>query len=268
MAQNPTLSEDELKQFDAFGFVLRRQTFDASEVADFIDALEAVCARRLGHPPGAADAVWERSFAESHPTLMKLLCDDRVFLPVVEILGEDFLWVGSEGMWGFEEKLANHHWHADGGWIPEQISPHRLKVMLYLDRQDRDTGALRIMPGSHRSPYHDALLPCNDEHAKPGTPSFFGLPGQELPGLAIETEPGDLVFFNNWLFHSVYGKIHPRRSLVLQYIGAPRTEAHRAGMRDGAEQLTPHENLTDSGDPRIRQIVERTQRALASLQAS
>ena len=70
-------------------------------------------------------------------------------------------------MWGFEDKLADHHWHADGGWIQEQVAPYRLKVMLYFDPQSRDTGALRIMSGSHRSPYHDALLPWNEVHSTP-----------------------------------------------------------------------------------------------------
>ena len=42
---------------------------------------------------------------------------------------------------GFEDKLADHHWHADGGWIQEQVAPYRLKVMLYFDQQSRDTGA-------------------------------------------------------------------------------------------------------------------------------
>ena len=74
----------------------------------------------------------------------------------------------SEGMWGFEDKLADHHWHADGGWIQEQVAPYRLKVMLYFDPQSRNTGALRIMSGSHRSPYHDALLPWNEVHSTLG----------------------------------------------------------------------------------------------------
>ena len=269
MTQHPALSNDELDQFDAFGFSVRRQTFAAAEVSTFIETLESVCTQLLGSPPGPGAAVWEHYFAETHPTLMKLVSDDRIYEPVSQILGEDFLWVSSEGMWGFQEKLANHHWHADGGWIPEQMSPHRLKVMLYLDPQSRDSGALRIMPGSPRSPYHDALLPCNEVHDKVGMPLFFGMRGEELPGLAIETKPGDLVFFNNWLFHSVYGKVHPRRSIVLQFTAPPTTEAQRNALRNNGDgdRMAVHENLAASDDPRIRKMVERTRRIAESLQS-
>ena len=45
---------------------------------------------------------------------MKLVEDDRIYLVMEKLLGEDLIWIGSEGMGGIDPELANHSWHFDG----------------------------------------------------------------------------------------------------------------------------------------------------------
>ena len=251
------LTADEAAQFDALGFVVRRAAFGAAEVGSVVRALESVCADFLGRPPGGKDVVWESHFVERSAALTDLIADDRIYLAVCDLLGDDVLWSGSEGMWGFDDSLADHDWHADGGWLREQMAPYRLKVMLYLEPLRRDTGALRIIPGSHRSLLHESLLPFNRASLPGGSLRYFGRRGRDVPAHAIETDPGDVVFFNNWLFHAVYGKVYPRRSVILKFVSMPRNDRHRALLRRESSIRADNRSLARRADPRLRQLAAR-----------
>ncbi len=251
------LTADEVAQFDALGFVVRRGALSAVEAASVVRELESVCAGFLGHAPGGGDVVWESPFVERSPALTDLVADDRIYLAVRDLLGDDVLWSGSEGMWGFDDRLADHDWHADGGWIREQVASYRLKVMLYLEPLRRDTGALRIIPGSHRSLLHESLLPFNDASLPGGSRRYFGQRGADVPAYAIETDPGDVVFFNNWLFHSVYGKVHPRRSIILKFVSMPRNDRHRVVLRREPKIRSANQLLARRAGARIRALTER-----------
>ncbi len=250
------LSAGEVAQFHALGVVIRRGALSSAEVDSVVREMESMCADFLGHAPGDEDVVWESQFVERSLMLTDLVADDRIYRAVCDLLGEDVLWGGSEGMWGFDS-LADHHWHADGGWLREQMEPYRLKVMLYLDPLRRDTGALRIIPGSHRALLHESLLPLHEATAAGGNHRYFGQRGEEVPAYAIETDPGDVVFFNNWLFHSVYGKVHPRRSIILKFMRMPRNDQHRAELRSAPRVRADNELLARHGNASLRAMTER-----------
>ena len=63
---------------------------------------------------------------------------------------------------------------------------------MYLDSATKDTGALRVIPGSHKhgSPDHFEVL-----RPRPNEPDFrpFGLAPTEVPCWPLETEPGDVL---------------------------------------------------------------------------
>lgn len=147
---------------------------------------------------------------------MDLIADDRIYSPMRDLLGEDFVWVGSEGMYGFSEQLRDHHWRSDGDKDLQKLAYKHIKVMLFLDPLRRESGALRVIPGSHRLPLYKALVPFQDVHANEH-PTFFGQEGAEIPAYAVETDPGDMVLFNQWLFHAAYGKTGHRRTIVLKF---------------------------------------------------
>jgi ectoine hydroxylase-related dioxygenase (phytanoyl-CoA dioxygenase family) len=201
--------------------------------------------------------VWQQPFVELHPTLVDLIADDRIYSPIRDLLGEDFVWVGSEGMYGFSEQLRDHHWHSDGDKDVQKLAYKLIKVMLFLDPLRRESGALRVIPGSHRLPLYKALVPFQDVHANEH-PTFFGQEGAEIPAYAVETDPGDMVLFNQWLSHAAYGKTGHRRTIVLKFAAGPVEDGHLAMLGEQKKSVfKPHEALQQSANPRIRQMAER-----------
>ena len=250
------LSSGQIAHFHTFGYLVIRQAFTGDEVRELIREAAAACAQKLGRDIGEEEWLWEGDFVESRPALMRLVADDRIFMALEELLGDRLIWIGSEGMWGIDPKLVDHTWHFDGYKTSQHLDYPRTKVMLYLDPQKKDTGALRVIPGSHRDPFHEALLPLQDAH-NDGDTHCFGADGPRIPGCAIETEPGDIVFFNQWLYHAVYGKAGKRRGIVMKFGPLPRTEAHRVMLREGSPSVfQPHPSFLKSRRPRIRHLVE------------
>ena len=109
------------------------------------------------------------------------------------------------------------------------------KMTFYLDPMTPDTGCLRVIPGSHRidSYWHRSLDPdwrngrgninLNDAEA------VWGLPPSDIPGsVALETNPGDLVFFNHTIFHASFGGGNRRRMFTLNLTKRGKTEAEIA----------------------------------------
>ncbi len=250
------LSRIQITHFHTFGFLVIRQAFTRDEVKVLIREADAACAKKLDRDIGETESMWQVEFIEERPALMKLVEDDRIFLPMKDLLGEDLIWIGSEGMWGIDPKLADHSWHFDGDRTSQYPDYLRTKVMLYLDPQRKDTGALRVIPGSHRDPFHQALMPLQEAHQRADS-DCFGVEGPQIPACAVETEPGDIVLFNQWLYHAVYGKVGKRRVIVLKFGPRPHTEEHLAMLRDGAPYVfRPHASFRGSERPRIRHLID------------
>ena len=250
------LTEAQIAHFQTFGLLVIRQAFTRSEVEALIREADAAYAAKSDREKDGSSSMWTSEFVEERPALTRLVEDDRIYLSISELLGEDFIWIGSEIMWGIDPTLADHTWHFDGHKSPRHLDYPRTKVMLYLDPQRKDTGALRVIPGSHRDPLHKTLFPLQDAHLG-GDPSPFGVEGAQIPAYAVETNPGDIVFFNQWLYHAVYGKVGKRRVIIFKFGPRPRTDAHLAMLRDGAPSaFTPHPAFRDSERPRIRRLAE------------
>ena len=241
--------------FDVFGFLCLRQAFDSEEIADIRRAADEVFAADRGgvaddgRPQGLAP------FAERHPRLLDLAEDDRVYAVVEDLLGPGFLWSGSEGnKEGISEK-GEHNWHADRPGA-EETEYLRLKVMVYLEPTTREQGALRVIPGSHRMPFHERLWPLQAQHYIDGTiGDSFGVQGEEVPACILEIVPGDVVFFHHSLFHAAYGKFPARRYIAFKFVTRPNTEAKLRSMQKYAAYAFDVDPVLLER-PRLRAIVE------------
>ena len=170
---------------------------------------------------------------ERSPVLLSLIDDARLYDKLQQLLGERFVFCGSEGNHGVAGSPTAHHWHADRPGAAE-LGYLRIKVMLYLVPMTQDNGALRVIPGSHRAPLHQALLPFNQRHVEKD-PIFFGEHGSNIPAHVIDTDPGDAVLFSQTLF--------PFR-ILQDTTGSP---VHRAEVCELAEQLCPVRELAALG---------------------
>ena len=244
----------ELKaHFDTMGFLFLRQLFSANEVAAITETAEGAWREARGGTPFKGEAQWlTHSFVETRPLLTDVVEDDRIYLTIEGLLGPGFVWTGSEGRVTAETEQG---WHADRPGEKE-LDYTRLKTMIYLDPTSKEKGALRVLPGSHRLPLHRELLPLNSQQ-KDQTRTPFGVPGRELPGFPVESKPGDVLFFNQCLFHAVFAGWPGRRYIALKFAQKPETDEHILRLVEKSRTIfEPHEAWVSSDRPRIRAMVD------------
>ena len=244
------LSADDKLHFETFGFLFKRQAFSPDEMAVITGDAGAVLEEgREGRPFGEGQQL---SRIVETPRLSWLAEDDRIYGTVEGLLGPGFVWAGSEGNVTVNEM---HRWHAERPG-DTQLAFRRVKVMLYLDKVTAGSGALRVIPGSHRAPMHHDLAFLNDLQ-KDSDARPFGVEQKDMPGVALESNPGDVVFFNQCLVHAMFNGWAGRRYLALKFSDRPRSaESVEALMEYSPYVFDPAEFFLDSDRPRIRGLVE------------
>ena len=200
-----TLSREQLNFFDTFGYLLIRQLFSPSEMEKIIEGFEWSIQNYGGGKnhdgknrttfPGPIEHTPEMCTILDHPSILGLIGG---------ILGEDFNYAGGDGNY----YSGNTNWHPDGNW--GQL--FAAKTAFYLDPLTWDTGAVRLIPGSHR-PDHFIRQEQIDVN---NSLELFGIPPTEFPGsIAVETDPGDIVIFNHDLYHASFGGDARRRMFTI-----------------------------------------------------
>jgi len=195
-------------------------------------------------------------FVERRPSLARLIIDDRIYNKVEQLLGPGFIWCLSDG----NLYVGDTQWH--GGAGESQILQH-IKIAIYPDAVTKDTGCLRVIPGSHIPEYQDKLKVLRQERGKSQLDDTsnepFGMPGHEIPAVALESQPGDVVFFSENLWHASFGGRSGRRMFTLIFYANPDTEEKREFIRQFQKRTKamfhPHETLLNSTNPKIRDLV-------------
>ena len=141
----------------------------------------------------------------------------------------------------------------------------RIKVMIYLEPLQKKTGALRVIPGSQHEPLRGALRGLHEEQngtaQKDISLAAFGVAGPDLPCHALEIEPGDVVLFNDYLYHAIYGKREGRSFITTKYVkfaAEPSSRQHFEILKadDGGFGLLG-EAFRNSRRSRIQGMVEK-----------
>lgn len=254
------LNADHAARFRAFGFLHLRQAFDAAETA-FIQREFDAAIRRSGVDPGAA-AVTGADAASCRELRDWLLAHDLISSIGRTLLGDRFQLEGFNcGIYGVDSP-----WHADSAVIRWPL--RHVKIALYLDPLDGASGALRVIPGTHRDwhwvgdpVWHDVpdyFFGLKNRDVIWQEPPF-GLAPEEVPHLALATEPGDVLVFPENLLHCAFGTRFPRRQIAISFLQFPWREdqiihlkARAATLPDGAYQ--PRSLLTHR-NPRLRAMV-------------
>ena len=261
------LTKQQTAYFTTFGFLVFKKLYKPEEIRKISDESDSILDEDRGGKPfdGKARQAVMR-FVERRPFLSTLLTDDRIYEGVKDLLGENFFWIGGDG----NLYVGDTQWHSDTSGNDNELDFDKIKVALYLDPVGKNTGCLRVFPGSHRAPLHQQLEPLRHlrlaqrdvggggqtktkgEQKADGVVSDFddtpfGVENQHLPGFPIESEPGDVVFFNHRLFHSSFGGKTGRRMFTLNYCQRPKTERHRAMIRQNYQNRSRYEV---SEDPR------------------
>ena len=217
------LTTEQISHFETFGFVIRQQCFSATEIDEINRAFDDVLTEdRQGQPFAGETRQAVLGFIEKRASLSRLVEDDRIYQPLEQLIGPGFVWIGSDG----NLYVGDTGWHPDGS----ELEYGRIKVAFYLDAVTKDTGCLRVIPGSHRLPLHSALDPLKGQRADASlTP--FGTDASAVPCFPLESQPGDVVFFNQNLWHASFGGRKGRRMFTLNFGAQPTSDDHIAFLK-------------------------------------
>ncbi len=201
------LSREQLAFFHAFGFLRFPGLLD-DRIDRIIAEFEILWAAQNGGHHGQAHDGKRRSCLapciDRSVYLSTMLDDPRLHGIATSLLGDDFNYMGSDG----NLYAGDTGWHSDG-WHRDIT---HLKLAFYLDPVGRDTGCLRVIPGSHRigDQFADALQREIYDSEK-----NWSLPGRDVPCVALETKPGDVVLFNHNTKHAAFGGSARRRMFTM-----------------------------------------------------
>src|SRR5689334_18832407 len=228
---NTRLTEQQLAQFETFGY-LGFPGLLADRAERIIQEFETIWAKHGGGHAGKPHDGKARSamvqFLDQSEYLSTLLDDPRIEGIAASILGDDFNYMGSDGNF----YTGDTRWHSDG--YGGRGGLRHIKIAFYLDKLDGNTGALRVIPGSHRvgEPFAEEL-----QRDIRNSEELWGVTGREVPAIALDTTPGDILVFNHDLKHATYGGSQRRRMFTMncsQHYPADKIQDLRDYMAGGA----------------------------------
>ena len=242
------ITDHQRRFFETFGYLTFPGALRA-EVGWITDEFEAVfAARSVGHDGTERSTVVP--FIDQTERLAALL-DHRVLLAIVGgLLGEDFNYVGGDGNY----YTGDTAWHSDG------LHPGGgyLKIALYLDPVGPDTGALRVIPGSHLP----GLFAWEGRRAADSA-TLWGIPQGAVPCAALSSEPGDVVVFDHNILHASVGGGSARRMFTLNLARRARTDDEIRELRRYINSHSRfqidhvHSELMSSGPPARQRHLEQ-----------
>jgi hypothetical protein len=206
------LSAQELARIDVFGYLVFAGLLN-DRIDRIVEEFEATFANPGGYykPHDGTTRSCILPFIDQTEYLASLIDDPRIDGIFTSLLGEDYNYLGSDGNF----YVGSTGWHSDTDWSGRSRGkPPRTfyKLALYLDPVSATTGALRVIPGSHR--YGDSFAE-DLQRALEKPQDTLGLTGDQVPAIALASNPGDVVIFNQTTKHSSWGGSSRRRMFTI-----------------------------------------------------
>jgi hypothetical protein len=201
------LTEQQLNYFRTFGFLIFRRLFSPAEFELYSREFNAGLDVRIGGRHTGQERFYASLMDADTPFITGLL-DDARFADVAEqLLETTVIGVGGD----------SNYYVGDTQWHPDNMEQRfkTVKFTIYLDPMRADSGALRVIPGSHLEPFHSRVT--RDPRAA------YGVEPNELPAYVFESNPGDVLVFNTGLWHAAFGGSSHRRMGTIQFYEDPRT---------------------------------------------
>ena len=250
--KNKILTPEEMAFIENFGYLTFPGLFN-NDINKIITEFEAVWTNRGGGHDGKPHEGTARScitpFIDQSEYLSALIDDPRIDGIMTSLLGEDYNYNGSDGNY----YVGNTAWHSDGGFVEFKRVVKWYKVAFYLDPLTRETGALRVIPGSHKvnDRYAEALEQEVKNSVRTDEQKLFGVKGKDIPAVALETNPGDVGIFNHCTKHSSWGGGKRRRMFTINCSSRYKTE-HLHHLRDNISGHARFWNDSTYGEAMLR----------------
>jgi hypothetical protein len=201
------------------------------------------------------------------PVSASLACDDpRLIDAAGQLLGGPVIPECPEGILYYFEA----GWHTDDG-----IGVRGVKFAAYFDELTGDTGALRLVPGSHHPEQNARLAAYSCRRGPARTDAEAAAYQASIPGYIADTSPGDVIAFDLDTWHASAGG-RDRLAWTAVYQRCPETDSERdrtlRSVQDSFEQAFRgfdrgrypiwRDWLADAAEhPRRAEVIERMRHA-------
>ena len=224
------ISSDQITSFQQNGYLIIRNTFDASQVERLMQFAKA-------DPVLAAEVKENQNFDEGAEGVGTRLVNrsglsddiysaygrsDRILGPAEAIFGERLRHFYHLNMQK-EPNTGGWQYHQDYGYhYKEFLYPRFISVMLALNPATKENGCLRVVPGSN--------LLGRLEHRQSGSqlitdPERLAFVLDEMDEVYCELDPGDALFFDGNILHASGPNVSdtPRWSMIYAYVPESNT---------------------------------------------
>jgi len=207
------LGNDQVLFFKTFGYLVLREFFTAQELETIHREFDYKLEEQYpGQPYDGSRRYWAPLLDEDTPFFAGMLEDKRFLTIARQLYGDDVLGMNTDG----NRYTGNTRWHPDTG----SVHQYGVKFAFYLEPVDAETGALRVIPGTHRLQEIDEFRTGVEKHALP-----------DVPCEVLTSSPGDVVAFDLRLWHASYGGSEDRKMCTLVYYNNPKNGDEVAALQ-------------------------------------
>ena len=225
------LTENQLVQFEVFGFVVLRGvlTCDELRIIESEFDIGLVRAREAMDRHGVPKQLNWSNLGPDTPVLASLLEDPRFLEATQQLYGRDVI-----GYYANSNSFDSDRTQ----WHPDSLNLVRrgVKFAFYLQPLDEKTGALRLIPGSHKDPLHSDIKKVTLKESNEGIIEEGGVEVDAMPAYVGRSQPGDVIAFDNRIWHASWGGGGDRRMCSLGYFAVPATPEEEESMQEMVEQ--------------------------------
>ena len=216
-ANTAGLTDEQVAYFRTFGYIVMKQVFTADELETIRAEFDFMLEDQYGsNSYDGSRRHWTMMMDEETPFFASMLEDPRLLTVARQLYGDDVLGVGTDA----NRYTGDTGWHRD----TRNVNQYGVKFAFYLQPVEAETGALRVIPGTHR-------LPDDDVFAT----GVRRTNAEEVPSAPLASEPGDVVAFDLRLWHASVGGSRDRHMCTVVYYANPRTEQEMEALRVQAE---------------------------------
>ncbi|MBK49528.1 MAG: hypothetical protein CL768_00600 [Chloroflexi bacterium] len=194
--------------YKTFGFIRIKEVLNENELkvinSEFADGLEA--AHKYNPGVGASAQLQWSNLKPEFPFIASLIEDSRICGVAEQLIGDDAIPVFSNS----NRWVANTPWHPDTPYLELK----GVKIACYLQSVRSNSGAIRFVPGSHKSEFNEEISAL----LKQSNPDL-----KDVPSHVCDSDPGDIIAFDNRLYHSAIGTSEDKRQLTMNFIETPKT---------------------------------------------
>lgn len=190
--------------FEKDGFVILRKVFNENELSSIRDTLQRIVSYAENGLEDPFDKYYLRHRADQgvlydlfqrHPEFDRMARNERILDAVAEAAGPDIFLYENSVVYKPKGKQNGVPFHQD--FISRVNEPVKYIAWMAVDRVTRDSGALKVVPGSHKKGFLSWHRVKGETHHDRIDESELDLTGL----MHVELEPGDVLIFNQLVVH-------------------------------------------------------------------